>query len=179
MTFSPKDRLEALSKQLSPPPSNPNTSPSIPGIRRIAPDSVGQRVQGKVIIVSGANSPLGIGRASAHQFAHNGALAIYICDFNDECLGTHKQELNAQYPAVEIHTRRVDAADEKAMKGVVDEAISEYGRLDIMFANAGIVGTNKLFWDISDEEFMKTMRTNVWRYPLLTPPGEAPSQRVV
>lgn len=159
MTSSPKDRLQALSKQLSAGASDPK--PSIPEIRRIAPDSTGLRVKGKVIIVTGANSPLGIGRASAHQFAHNGALAIYICDFNNEFLESHRQELNAQYPDTDVHARHFDASDETAIKGVIDEAISKYGRLDIMFANAGIVGMNKLFWDISDEEFMKTMRTNV------------------
>ncbi|KAL8718206.1 MAG: hypothetical protein Q9225_004633 [Loekoesia sp. 1 TL-2023] len=161
MTSSPKHRLEALSKQLSSSPSDPSTSNNLPEIRQIAPDSTGQRVKGKVIIVTGANSPLGIGRASAHQFAHNGALAIYICDFNNEFLEMHKRELDSLYPNVDTHARQFDASDEKAIKGVIDEAISKYGRLDIMFANAGIVGTNKLFWDISDEEFMKTMRTNV------------------
>lgn len=50
------------------------------------------------------------------------------------------------------------------MKAVVDEALERYGRLDIMFANAGIVGTNLLFDDIEPEAFMKTMRTNVLRY---------------
>ena len=49
------------------------------------------------------------------------------------------------------------------MKAVVDEALQKYGRLDIMFANAGIVGTPKLFTDIEGEEFMKTLRTNVLR----------------
>ncbi|KAI4181464.1 MAG: hypothetical protein L6R41_006595 [Letrouitia leprolyta] len=161
MTSSPKDRLQALNKQLSTSLSDPKPSRPIPEIRRIAPDSARQRVKGKVIIVTGANSPLGIGRASAHQFAHNGALAIYICDFNSEYLEAHKQELDAHYPDTDIHARQFDASDESAIKGVIDEAIAKYGRLDIMFANAGIVGTNKLFWEMSDEEFMKTIRTNV------------------
>ena len=58
------------------------------------------------------------------------------------------------------------------MKAVVDEALEKYGRLDIMFANAGIVGTNRIFGDIEAEEFMKTMRTNVLRYdiPTIQPP---------
>lgn len=42
----------------------------------------------------------------------------------------------------------------------MDEAISKYGRLDIMFANAGIVGQPKLFTSITGDEYMKTMRTN-------------------
>lgn len=49
------------------------------------------------------------------------------------------------------------------MKAVVEEAVAEYGKLDVMFANAGIVGTNQHFLDVSSEDFMKTMRTNVLR----------------
>ncbi|KAL9602517.1 MAG: hypothetical protein Q9219_001812 [cf. Caloplaca sp. 3 TL-2023] len=162
MASSAKHRLAALGNQLSSSPThNPAATPAIPRIQQVAPDSAGQRVQGKVVLITGANSPLGIGRASAHQFAHNSARAIYICDFNDQYLETHKQELDTLYPAVEVYARKFDASDENAIKGVIDEAISTYGRLDIVFANAGIVGSNKLFWDISDEEFMKTLRTNV------------------
>ena len=50
------------------------------------------------------------------------------------------------------------------MKAVVDEAIARYGRLDIMFANAGIVGEHKIFTEMTEEDFMKTMKTNVLRY---------------
>lgn len=49
------------------------------------------------------------------------------------------------------------------MQAVVDEALNEYGRLDIMFANAGIVGTNRSFLDVGGEDFMRTMRVNVLR----------------
>lgn len=67
------------------------------------------------------------------------------------------------YPNVEVHTRQFDAADEKSVKAVVDDAINTYGRLDIFFANAGIVGQVKLFTDISEDEFLSTLRTNVVR----------------
>lgn len=59
-----------------------------------------------------------------------------------------------------MHTRQFDAGDEKAVVGVIDEAIAKYGRLDIFFANAGIVGQPKIFTDIGAEDFMKTMKTN-------------------
>ncbi|KAL8931062.1 MAG: hypothetical protein Q9208_000164 [Pyrenodesmia sp. 3 TL-2023] len=159
MTSSPNRRLEAFTAQISAPPSNNSTTQDLPPIQQIAPDSCDQ--YGSVVIITGANSPLGIGRASAHQFARNGALAIYICDFNNQHLAAHAQELNALYPAVEVHAREFDAADEAAVKGVIDEAVAKHGRLDVFFANAGIVGTHKLFGDIAEEEFMKTLRTNV------------------
>ncbi|MCJ1363667.1 hypothetical protein MMC16_002775 [Acarospora aff. strigata] len=161
MTSVPKQRLQQLSEHLSAPIEDPGTFENIPKIRRIAGDSAGPRVKGKVVIVTGTNSPIGIGRASAHQFAHNGARAVYICDFSNEHLATHKRELESLYPDVDIHARHFDASNEQDMKRVVDEALEKYGRLDIMFANAGIVGQPKIFTDIDGEDFMKTMRTNV------------------
>lgn len=113
------------------------------------------------MIITGTNSPLGIGRASAHQFAHNGARALYICDFSDNYLSVHVRELQSLYPSVEIHARRFDAGDEAAVKAVVDECVSKYGRLDVFFANAGVVGTNRHFGEVEGEEFMRTLRTNV------------------
>jgi hypothetical protein len=112
---------------------------------------------------TGTNSPLGIGRASAHQYAQNGARAVYICDYNDANLETHKRELASLYPDVDVHTRCFDAADEEAVKAVVDEAMKAYGRLDIFFANAGIVGQPKMFTEIAADEFLATLRTNVVR----------------
>lgn len=47
------------------------------------------------------------------------------------------------------------------MKEVVDHAIETYSRLDIFFANAGVVGNNKLFTEIGEKEFLATLRTNV------------------
>ena len=84
-----------------------------------------------------------------------------MCDFSDQYLTVHQRELKNLYPNVEVHTRCFDAGDEAAVRAVVDEVMENYGRLDIMFANAGIVGTNKIFTEIESEQFMKTMRTNV------------------
>jgi NAD(P)-dependent dehydrogenase (short-subunit alcohol dehydrogenase family) len=111
----------------------------------------------------GTNSLLGIGRASAHQFAENGAKAIYLCDFDAKYLETHRAELNTAFPVVDIHVWRFDAADETAVKEVVAHAMSNYGRLDVFFANAGVVGPMKMFGDVNEEEFMKIMKTNVLR----------------
>jgi NAD(P)-dependent dehydrogenase (short-subunit alcohol dehydrogenase family) len=109
--------------------------------------------------IVGANSPIGIGRASAHQFARHGALAIYICDFASSHLDLHKRELASLYPSVDVHTRTFDAGDEDSVKQVVQEAVDKYGRLDVFFANAGI-SSGKVFWEEDTEGFMKMMKTN-------------------
>ncbi|PNS14717.1 3-oxoacyl [Sphaceloma murrayae] len=163
MTSTPKKRLDQLSEQLSVPRVDPGKFEDITKIPTIAKDpSNGPRVQGKVVIVTGTNSPLGIGRASAHQFAQNGALAVYICDFTTTHLETHKRELNALYPSVKIHTVQLDAGKESDVAGVVDDALSRYGRLDIFFANAGIaIPSGRIYEsEASATDFMEVMRVN-------------------
>jgi NAD(P)-dependent dehydrogenase (short-subunit alcohol dehydrogenase family) len=89
---------------------------------------------------------------------------VFICDFANEHLETHKKEMNILYPEVDIHPRHFDAADEAGVKGVVDEAIQKYGRLDVFFANAAVSGTWKTVFDTSVEEWERTLRTNLTRY---------------
>ncbi|EEU43955.1 hypothetical protein Neosp_005908 [[Neocosmospora] mangrovei] len=148
MSDKAQKRIEAIGNQLLPP------------INKVAPGSSKLRVEGKVVIITGTNSPLGIGRATAHQYAESGARALYLCDFNDTHLETHKQEINAAFPKVEVHVRQFDAADESKVKEVVQDAIGRYGRLDVFFANAGVVGRTTLFTEFGDEEFMSILKTN-------------------
>ncbi|KAI1438929.1 putative 3-oxoacyl-reductase FabG [Xylaria sp. CBS 124048] len=161
MSETARRRISALSNQISPQStSSSGSAVNIPAVKKVAGPSNGPRVPGKVVIVTGANSILGIGRAAAHLFAESGAKAVYICDYDGTNLQTHKREINSLYPGVDVHVREFDAADEKAVKAVVDHAIETYGRLDVFFANAGIIGAPKIFMDISKEEYMKTMDTN-------------------
>ncbi|KAL2175375.1 uncharacterized protein P884DRAFT_228534 [Thermothelomyces heterothallicus CBS 202.75] len=150
MSDRAKRRVEAIGNQLS--------GSSIPAIHKVA--ASGPRVAGKVVIVTGANSVLGIGRASAHQFAEHGARAVYLCDYDDSNLEAHKREINSLWPKVDVHTRKFDAADETAVKEVVDDALARYGRLDVFFANAGIVGPHAVFTDIDADDFMNVLRVN-------------------
>lgn len=113
--------------------------------------------------MTGSNSPLGIGRAAAHQFANNGAKAIFICDLYTDHLETHKREINSLYPGVDILPRQVDAGLESDVEKVVNEALQIYGRLDILFANAGVSISYQGVLEGSAEDFMETMRINSLR----------------
>ncbi|KAI1374755.1 putative 3-oxoacyl-reductase FabG [Hypoxylon crocopeplum] len=160
MSEAAKQRIQALGSQISP-PSSSSSFEGIPTIKKVAGKSAVPRVEGKVVIITGANSVLGIGRASAHLFAENGARAVYICDYDDTHLATHKREIESLYPGVDVHTCKFDAANEQAVKAVVDHAIDTYGRLDVFFANAGVVGRLAAFADIRKDEFMQVFDTNV------------------
>ena len=106
---------------------------------------------------------MGIGRASAHQFAESGARALYLCDYDGTHLEAHARDIQAAFPGVEVHARQFDAADEAKVKAVVDEALHRYGRLDVFFANAGITGPNVVFTDIEADDFMTVLKTNTLR----------------
>jgi len=148
-----------MSKELVEGFPEPGMFENIPKVRQMAGLTAGPRLKGKVAIVTGANSALGIGRATVHQFAQNGAKAIYVCDFRDDLLDVHKRELKSLYPDVEIHTRAFDAADEAAVEKVVKEAVDSYGRLDVFFANAGM-STGAIFTETKATAFMEVMRVN-------------------
>ncbi|CAK7224895.1 hypothetical protein SCUCBS95973_005674 [Sporothrix curviconia] len=131
-----------------------------PPIHQVAPPSTDPRANGKVVIITGANSLLGIGRAAAHQFAQNGARAVYLCDFADDNLAAHKKDLGRRFPAVDIHVCNFDAADEAAVRDVIKDALALYARLDVFFANAGILGPQTVFGNVDAEGFMQTLRVN-------------------
>ncbi|GAB7346920.1 hypothetical protein MBLNU459_g1988t1 [Dothideomycetes sp. NU459] len=162
MTGVRSARLEALSEQLSTPRPNPGTFESIPRIPSIAAPSTSPRAAGKVVIITGCNSPLGIGRATAHQFAAQGARAVYVSDFDTTHLDTHVREIGQLYPGTEVHARKIDAGDEAQIRGLVKECMDKYGRLDVFFANAGVSGTMERIYDEAEsaKNFMATMRVN-------------------
>lgn len=72
------------------------------------------------------------------------------------------RELHSLYPSCEVYARDFDASDEQAVKSVVDEAMKKYGRLDVFFANAGIMGGYGRLLDeeSTGEKFVRVMRTN-------------------
>ncbi|KAI0479474.1 putative 3-oxoacyl-reductase FabG [Xylariaceae sp. FL0804] len=168
MADSASRRVAALGSQLSAsassspsPQSTPTAAGDIPVIPRVAGKPSEPRVQGKVVIVTGANSALGIGRASAYLFAESGARALYLCDADDANLEAYRRDLGARHPAVDVHVRRLDAADEPAVRDVVDHAVRNYGRLDVFFANAGVAGPEVAFTEFDKASFMKVLDINV------------------
>lgn len=70
------------------------------------------------------------------QFAHEGVKHIYVCDIDDENLPSLKETITKRYPDVKCTAIASDAADEKSVTSIIDQAISDNGHLDIFFANA-------------------------------------------
>ena len=119
-----------------------------------------RRVKDKVVFVTGANSALGIGRAAAHLFAQQQPRALYLLDYQDEHLATHAREVKSLYPSVPVEVRQLDATDESAVEAICKHALNTYGRLDVMFANAGIVGGTR-YQDLDADDFMRVVKGNL------------------
>jgi (+)-trans-carveol dehydrogenase len=103
------------------------------------------RVEGKVAFVSGAAR--GQGRAHAVRLAEEGAdiIAVDICKQIDSVLIplSTPEDLAETASLVKnaggrIHTAEVDVRDYDALKAAVDAGVEEFGKLDIIVANAGI-----------------------------------------
>ncbi|MED6105954.1 hypothetical protein PIB30_000076 [Stylosanthes scabra] len=115
-----------------------------------------RRLEGKVAIITGAAS--GLGKATAHEFVKHGAQVI-IAD-NDTNLGPQvAKELGPTAQFVEC-----DVTIEAQIKEAVNVAMSNYGKLDIMFNNAGITGPTipPSIMDLDLDDFDRVMKINVW-----------------
>jgi NAD(P)-dependent dehydrogenase (short-subunit alcohol dehydrogenase family) len=109
----------------------------------------------KVAIVTGGAS--GIGAFTVREMVNEGARVI-IADLNDTLGTALAQELNQEYQSA-IYTH-VDVTNEMAVEQMVNLAVSEFGRLDILFNNAGI-GTACPTTDLSLEDWHKVLSINL------------------
>ncbi len=90
-------------------------------------------IKSHVTIVTGAAS--GLGLAFTEVMAQNGA-SVVMADINEAELVRHAGRLAAAGCAVE--TCVLDVADTDALRAMIDDAARRHGRLDCLFANAGI-----------------------------------------
>lgn len=92
-----------------------------------------QLVKDKMTIITGAASGIGLGIAKV--FLENEAKVV-LADLNQDKLNEETDKLKAQgYDCIAI---QVDVTDETAVKSMIEQTVSYYGRLDILFNNAGL-----------------------------------------
>jgi NAD(P)-dependent dehydrogenase (short-subunit alcohol dehydrogenase family) len=113
------------------------------------------RLDGKVVIITGAGS--GIGRASALLFASEGAKLV-LGDKTDAVRDTAKAVIAAGGVATAM---QMDAGVEADVEQLVALAISTYGQLDVAFANAGISGGRGGIFDSTAEQWTEVLRVNL------------------
>ncbi|KAI4348920.1 hypothetical protein L6164_009584 [Bauhinia variegata] len=117
--------------------------------------AVPRRLEGKVALITGGAS--GIGKRTAEVFAQHGARVV-IADIQDELGRDVAQSIG---PSIGSYVH-CDVTDEAQVKNAVDSAVKTFGKLDIMFNNAGIADPNKSrIIDNEKADFERVLSVNV------------------
>jgi len=145
--------------------TSPQTPPGLESDMSPAPDYgessyVGSaKLEGKAALITGGDS--GIGRAVAIAFAREGAdvLISYLPEEESDAQVTRE--------AVERAGRRClampgDIREEAQCQRLVDAAVENFGRLDVLVNNAAFQMSHSSLDEITAEEFDRTFRTNVY-----------------
>ena len=101
-----------------------------------------KRFEGKTVLITGGRS--GIGRATADRFADEGARVF-----------TAQRGKDDLYESISV-----DLADPSAPQNVIDQVIRQYGRLDVLVNNAGIMQEASVE-DMPLEDWMRTININL------------------
>jgi NAD(P)-dependent dehydrogenase (short-subunit alcohol dehydrogenase family) len=113
------------------------------------------RLEGKSVIITGAGS--GIGRAASLLFSKEGAKLIAV-DRSDGVNDTVAQVKKAGGTAEAV---TADAGSEKDVIAFIDKALSAYGKLDAIWANAGISGGLVPIAEQTVEHWQEILRINL------------------
>lgn len=107
------------------------------------------KLEGKVAVITGGVS--GIGLASVELYVAEGA-CVAVGDIQDD-LG---KALEARFPDKVIY-RHTDITDDAAIGALVQAAVDRFGKLDIIFNNAGAAGDRAAMVDLTAEGMQKTL----------------------
>jgi NAD(P)-dependent dehydrogenase (short-subunit alcohol dehydrogenase family) len=115
------------------------------------------RLEGKATLITGADS--GIGRAVAIAYAREGAdVLISYLNEDDDARETAKWVEQAGRRAVLVPG---DLRDPAHCRAVVERAVQEFGRIDVVVANAAFQMSYESLEEIPDEEWDRTLETNL------------------
>lgn len=106
------------------------------------------------LITGGAS---GIGEATARLFVRHGAKVV-VADMQDDLGRALSEDIGSDGSVTFAHC---DVTSESDMRNAVDGAVAKYGKLDIMFSNAGTSGPLNVISSTEYSDFKKVFEVNV------------------
>ncbi|GLR84542.1 SDR family NAD(P)-dependent oxidoreductase [Bradyrhizobium iriomotense] len=113
------------------------------------------RLQGKSVIITGAGN--GIGRAASLLFTKEGARLIAV----DRTEGVKETVEEIKRAGGTAEAMMADAGSEKDVMAVIDKAVKTHGRLDVIWANAGVSGGLVPIAEQTVEHWQEVLRVNL------------------
>jgi NAD(P)-dependent dehydrogenase (short-subunit alcohol dehydrogenase family) len=113
------------------------------------------RLQDKITLITGSGS--GIGKASALRFAQEGATVI-VNDLDAAKGGETAAEISATGGKAAFI--QADVTNPDSVKAMVDEALAKFGRIDVLFNNAGISGVGAIH-EVEPEAWDRVINVNI------------------
>jgi NAD(P)-dependent dehydrogenase (short-subunit alcohol dehydrogenase family) len=117
-------------------------------------EALKMRFEGKVAVVTGGAS--GIGEATVRAFAREGA-SVVVADFADNGAALVEELIAGGAQALFV---KIDVADSAAVQAMIAATVDAFGRLDILFANAGIAADDPIT-ELDEERWNRTVGVNL------------------
>jgi NAD(P)-dependent dehydrogenase (short-subunit alcohol dehydrogenase family) len=115
-----------------------------------------RRFDGKVVLITGGAGA--IGYASARRFASEGATLIILDRDRDEADARVGALKAVGAPALAVCA---DVGDKTAVESALDHAVAAFGRIDVLFNNAGISGKVAPIYDLDVADWDEIIRVNL------------------
>lgn len=114
---------------------------------------------GKIALITGVGSEIGIGRAIARTYARYGA-DLVIADIDEEKIRERAEEISKE-SGRRIVPVRCDVCSNEDQENLVKVAMESFGRIDILVNDAGVVLSNdQLIVDTDEDEFDRVVDTD-------------------
>jgi len=120
-----------------------------------------RKLEGKVALVTGGDS--GIGRAVAVLYAREGA-DVAITALPDEHRDAEETRNEIEREGRRCVVIEGDLTEPEFCQDTIDRTVAELGRLDVLVSNAAHQNRKESLQDVTDEEFERTLHTNVLAY---------------
>lgn len=116
----------------------------------------GSPMQGRVALITG--SGCGIGLATARRFVADGC-SVVLADIDERVAKSTARGLEDEgFRALGL---ACDAGNRSDVERVVEAVVTEFGQLDIVFNNAGIMGRTAPLWELEDGDWDEVIRVNL------------------